>query len=556
MMNKRTKQLFSTVVVGVISVTISFAQTIQEGLYHLNSERFNEAEQVFSKLTQATPSAENFYYQGYYYLRTNQLDKATASFEKGAQADSKDLLNSVGLGAVALAKGDKAKATELFQNAEKKKKKDAEILFRIGEAYTLFEKNTDPAEAIRLIDEAVKKDTKLADAYIAKGDALSMKNEGGPAVTAYEYALTAKPNYAVANNRIGQIYLRGKNYNEALAYYKKAIDADPDFAPAYKDLAELYFFARQYKRAAENYDTYISKSKTTDPDVTLRAAQLIFTADDYSRALALLDSVQGKVNNPIMLRMYGWSYFKTNEMDKAISNLTKFIEQAPDKVIADDYKYLGRAYNKQATDGKEYTAKGMEFLMKGADIDTSAAEAAATYKELGGIYFKDKQYPDAIKTFSKGIALDTVKASTNDYYYLGLANYQAGVSTVAEAGPDSVATAEKRANYFAEADNTFGILGVKIPDWPISYYWRAASLYAKEGQAKSIESGAALPHYEKFIELAEPEADKYKAFLIRGYQYVASYNQITANNAAKAKEYWERILKLDPNNAAAKEALK
>ena len=49
------------------------------------------------------------------------------------------------------------------------------------------------------------------------------RNEGGAAVTAYEYALTAKPNYAVAHNRIGQIYLRGKNYNLALENYKKAI---------------------------------------------------------------------------------------------------------------------------------------------------------------------------------------------------------------------------------------------------------------------------------------------------------------------------------------------
>ncbi len=43
-----------------------------------------------------------------------------------------------------------------------------------------------------LLDEAIKRDKNLADAYIVKGDALMLRNEGGAAVTAYEYALTAK----------------------------------------------------------------------------------------------------------------------------------------------------------------------------------------------------------------------------------------------------------------------------------------------------------------------------------------------------------------------------
>ena len=138
-------------VFGLLAFVNLHAQTVQDGLALIVGERYNEAGALFKKLAEGSPSADNQYYLGYYYIKTNQLDEAQKAFEKGVSLDEKSYLNQVGLGTVALAKGDRAKAKELFETAEKKKGKDAEVLYRIGEAYTLFEKNNDPAEAIRLL---------------------------------------------------------------------------------------------------------------------------------------------------------------------------------------------------------------------------------------------------------------------------------------------------------------------------------------------------------------------------------------------------------------------
>jgi len=546
-------------VLCVFSLVKVHAQTVQDGLALLHSERYKDAGDLFTKLATGTPSADNQYYLGYYYVMTKQLDEAQKAFEKGIQLDEKSYLNQVGLGTVALGKGDRAKAKEYFDTAEKKKGKDAEVLYRIGEAYTLFEKQNDPAEAIRLLDEAVKRDKNLADAYIAKGDALMLRNEGGAAVTAYEYALTAKPNYAVAHNRIGSIYLRGKNYNLALENYKKAIEADPNFGPAYKDLAELYFFAQKWKQAAENYDIYMQKSGNTDPETKLRAAQFAFTADDYAKSLQILDEMKGKINNPITLRMYGWSYAKTNQPDQAIENLNEFIKVAPDKVIGDDYKYLGRAYNAKVTDGKGYDSTGVLYILKGADMDTSKAEAATTYKEVGALYYAAKDFPNAASTYEKGIQLDTAKASANDYYYLGLSKFQkAGVLGALDnvAGDSAQIAAQKQAMYLS-ADSTFAIVTQKLPDWPYGYYWRASALYNAYDKQENIDKGISAPYYLKLTELAEkdPDPSKYKSYLKLAYNYLAFYSQTTLKDEAKSKEYWTKLLAIDPNSAAAKEAL-
>lgn len=557
MMKTKIKQLFSAVVVVMLTVSLGLAQTIEEGMAELNAERVKEAGDIFSKVVESNPSAENYFYQGYYFLRVRELDKAEEAFNKGLQLDGKNVLNNIGLGGVALGKGNNAKAKELIDAAVKKKKRDANVLFRAGEMYTLFENNNDPAEAIRLLDEAIGRDRNIADAYIAKGNALSIKNEGGSAVTAYEYALSAKPDYPLANHKIGQIYLRGKNYNEAANYYRKAIETDPNFAPAYRDLAELYFFARQYKRADEYFSSYIKVSKKNDPETILRASQLAFTADDYPRSLSLLESIKDKLEgNTIIDRMFGWGYFKTNDMERAIESLERFIASSPDKVIADDYKFLGRAYNKMATDDKEYTEQGMESLKKAAELDTNATDAANTFKEIAAIYAKGKEYGPAIEAYEKGINLDTTNASTQDYYGLGIAYLQQGLSIAVpdSATVDSAELADTRRDLFLRSDSTFAILAHKLPDWPYSYYWRASSLYYINA-IENMKNGTSLPYYERFMELAEQDSSVQPSFKTRALNYMAAYYQTTGNDPVKARELWEQLLQIDPNNAQAKQAL-
>lgn len=574
-MNTQLKNIAATLAFSLFSLSFAFSQTPQEGFDYLNSERPEKAKEVFTKLAESSPTADSYYNLGYYYVRTNQLDEAQKAFEKGLAVDDKSYLNQVGLATVAMGRGDMAKAKEMIEFAEKKTRgKDANVLFRAGEAYTLFDKHSDPAEAIRLLDEAVKRDNKLADAYIAKGDVLSKRNEGGPAVTAYEYALMARPNDPVANNRIGQIYLRGKSYNQALDYYKKAIDADPEFAPAYRDLAELYYLAQQYKRAAENYDLYIQKSGTKDPRTVLRAAQFAFAADDYARSLELLETIKGKLDDTILKRMYGWAYYKTNNMEESIKNLEEFIkiyptekdeEGKPKQLVPDDYKYLGRAYNKMATD-KEYTPQGIEYLMKGAEMDTSTAEAAATFKEIANIYYKDKDYLKAATAYQKGIKLDTAKATTNDYFQQGLSYSQAAAaiappdSAALKAGAtytsaDSLQMVQDKRMLYTQADSAFAKVTTLTPDWPYAYYWRGSSIYNANRQ-ESIDKGTSAPYYEKFAELAEKDpAGNFKSYLKVVYGYLAYYYQTAVKDEAKAKVYWEKLLSVDPDNATAKQAL-
>lgn len=562
MMNNQRKSLLTILFAGASLITPVVAQDVQTALKDIDAERFTKAGQTLTQLASSAPTADNQFYLGYFYLKSGQIDQAKAAFEKGVAADGKNQLNNIGLAGVALAKKDRATAKTLIDNAVgQTKSKNQDVLIRAAEMYTLSEQTNDPAEALRLLTIADEKDKKneRADIEMTMGDAYFLKNDGGNAITKYENGLTISPNLAEANFKIGQLYLRGKNYVKAQEFFKLAIQNDPEFAPTYRAFADALASSRAYKTAAQNYELYIQKSGTTDPELLLDVARYKFLAEDYQGAITFLDQLKGKVNNPIIDRMYGWAYTALGKNTEAVESLNKFITTAPQKVIYDDYKYLGRAHGQLKT--PEGDSLSIANLEKAAPLDTTDN----LYREIAQKYMSMKRYDKAASYFAQTIQKDK-SPKNNDYLSNALANYQYGF----RVGRDSTVTAmdtaqirQGRQAYFMRADSSFaqmakGSEAIGQP-YPLAYYYRGQSTYYAYPSAISLATGAAVPHYEKFIQLATAETDSVKAQpyrkpLITSYKFLATHS-LAKKDDAKAKEYFNKVLELDPNDADVQKAL-
>jgi tetratricopeptide (TPR) repeat protein len=563
MMNNQKKSLLTILFVGASITAPLMAQDVQTALKDIDAERFAKAGQTLTQLASSSPSADNQFYLGYYYLRSGQVDKAKAEFEKGAAADAKNQLNNIGLAGVALVKKDRATAKTLIDNAvDKTKSKNQDVLVRAAEMYTLSEQTSDPAEALRLLTIADEKDKKneRSDIEMTMGDAYFLKNDGGNAITKYENALAITPTLAEANFKIGQLYLRGKNYVKAQEFFKLAIQNDPEFAPTYRAFADALANSRAYKAAAQNYELYVQKSGTTDPELLLDVARYKFLAEDYQGATAYLDQLKGKINNPIIDRMYGWAYTAMGKNAEAVESLNRFISTAPQKVISDDYKYLGRAYGQVGT--PEGDSLSVAFLEKAAPDDTTEN----LYREIAKKYYDIKRYDKAADYYAKTIQNDK-KPLNNDYLFNALANYQYGFRVGRDSTAAPMDTAQIRVTrqmYFLRADSAFAQMAQQVEKsagetYPLAYYYRGQSTYYAYPPAVSLASGAAVPHYEKFIEMANAEPDStkkqsYQKNLVTSYKFLASYN-LAKKDDAKAKEYFNKVLEIDPNDADVKKAL-
>ena len=263
-----------------------------------------------------------------------------------------------------------------------------------------------------------------------------------------------------------------------------------------------------------------------------------------------------------MDRMYGWAYYGLNQPQQSVDALSKFISSAPDKVIYDDYKYLGRAYGMVNT--PQADSLSIVYLEKAAPLDTTEN----LYRDIAKKYYDMKKYNKSADYYGKVVSTDK-KPLNNDYLYQGLANYQYGFRVgrdSTEAPMDTAQIRMARQMYFMRADSAFGKMAAKIEadtaatsKYPLAYYYEGQSNYYAFPSAVSLARGTAVPYYEKFIEQATAEKDQkakdsYKKPLITSYKFLASYYG-SKNDDAKAKEYFNKVLELDPNDADVQKAL-
>ena len=193
-MKKIIKSLFLALSTVILFSVASKAQTVEEGLRHLNAERYLKAGEVFTKLTAANPTAENYFELGRYYLNTvdpvSNIEAAEKAFSKGNALDKNgNPISMIGLAWVKIAQKDFAGAKLILDDVFKKGKyaKDSELLYRAGEGYAIKGLPNDPAEAVSYINKALEvKKIDNPEYYMVLAKAYDIQNEGGDAMNALQ----------------------------------------------------------------------------------------------------------------------------------------------------------------------------------------------------------------------------------------------------------------------------------------------------------------------------------------------------------------------------------
>lgn len=167
----KLKFLFSLLLAG--SLTAS-AQGYKDGVEYFKADQFANAKTLLERnLGTATSPADKalaYYYLGAINVHDKDYAAAQQNFEKGLAANPSSALNQVGLGELALMKGDVKVAEKYFDDARKVNKKDAEVLTAIGRAYF----NADPVKYAKEIEkydaQAYKANSKDPSIFVLRGE--------------------------------------------------------------------------------------------------------------------------------------------------------------------------------------------------------------------------------------------------------------------------------------------------------------------------------------------------------------------------------------------------
>ena len=550
-MNKILKSL---AVAATAVLTLSFhtmAQTVQDGLKNLDAERYNAAETIFKQLASSAPLAENYYHLGYFYLNLQDeegkvsaadLEKAKDAFTKGAALDAKrpDPMNRVGLATVKLLSGDRTGAKADFDLIKKDtKNKNADVIFRIGEAYSLSAKVNDPAEAVTNIQAALdlQKVKNNPDYYIAMAKAYLIKNDGGAAMTALENAANMGQKLAKIKTLMGIVWYQGKQYQKAQGFFNEAIAADPEYAPAYYRLSNLFTTFGNFPQAAKNAKLSLEKSEATTAE-KLRYIKLAFASKDYEGALTVLNQIFDAEKDPIKYRLKGYIQTEKGECANGVKNITEFLNKAEkERHLASDWGMLGRAYACIKDDANKKLNDSLAII----NMDIAIEKGDSTFDYNGAIinnYKVAKNWPKVAERYEKMIATSKKPADAPTYYNL--------------------ADAYMRSRNFVKADTVYSKAIELYKDvWMFPYIQKArAKQYALGTTVDS--TFLAAPLYEQYINKSTDamKADTKNAkYFSEAYGYLGYKALLVEKNPAKATEFMNSALKYDPTNTKATQVL-
>lgn len=518
----------------VFFANFASAQTVQDGINSIDSDKFAQAKTNFTDMIAKAPTAENYFYLGNTFLRQGEPDfaKATESFNKGLAADGKSYLNKLGLATVKLGKGDKGAIAEIQKVVTDSREKDAEVLFRAAEALTLFEKNNSPDLAIQFLNKAIERASKKevpAHYYYTLGDAYRLKKIPGDAMSAYDKALPLAKNKASVYTRIGTLWMAAQQWKQAKESIDKAIATDATYAPAYKALAAYDIKYQENAKATQDLINY-TKYADEDPYTQLEIAKLYFTNEDYANSKMILDKIFDKVEDPIKFKLRAYQLYSDGKYADAKQSMDSFISQAEkSRVQPADQGLLGliaAGLAKDEKDAAKKTALMTEAQQKVAIAKGAKDETLKWDMELAKIAGGGAVSQGSADSGPTNPTIEGLKQKV-------AANAQDTDSLF------KLATAYQDAKNWNGAILTWQKMSTLLPDWAPAYYSQGYSYQ------QAANNDAAKIAYEKFISTVKP-ADMEANKQTLAYAYFAVAYMSKDSDLAKAKDYVAKSVQLDP----------
>ena len=514
------------------TASVTFAQTVEEGIKFLYYERNKSAVETLQKVVVAKPKdAYSIYWLGQAYLNYDKLSDAKALYQKALQDGVNDPLIWVGSAHVDIVSGgDINAAKQKFEQAitatkGKKGIENADILNAVGRANAASgSKIGDALYAIDKLKRAAEIDTKNPDIDINLAiNYLKLGSEhGGEAVEALRDAIARNPQYARAYTRIGRIYRSQDNKESMNEWYGKAIAADPAYGPVYLDYFN-YFQNRDVNEAKNYLDKYVANADQ-DCQTDYFAADYLFRAGKYQESLNKANAMANNCKDfPRLNILYAFNYDRLGKLAEAKSSLEGFFTSiAPEKITSDDYIFAGTLLAK--IPGSEDAA--IAYLTKAVDLDTIRDNKIGYLKTSAKILDSLKRYDQELLVQFKITSLKK-KTEEFDYYRMGT-------------------TAIKAKNYTA-ADSIGSIYIATYPDKPQGYTFRVTAAKALDADTSKGLAIEPINQYNDYLARDTKDTVASKKLIFRNFYYLLFFYNDHAKDLNKSVEVLDKMLALYPD---------
>lgn len=524
----------------------SMAQTHKEGVEYYRADQFGNAKELLQRNynNAGTDKAISEYYLGLISLLGEKTQEAEEHFNKGVSINPDYAFNYVGLGEIALQRGDKKQAEAYFKEAKNKAKKDASLDIAIARAYYNVDPVTYAKEIAKNVEQARKDSPKEksvnaptnVDIYLFEGDVKKDNKDFGGAGNQYEMATTYNPNATEAYVKYAELFT-DVNPQYAINMLNKLLSINPNSALGQREIANAYYNAGKYKEAAAQYQKYVQNPNHFKQDEDRYAFLLFYDGNyqgGYDYATQLLNS------NPNNFTAQRFQFMNAAQLDSKKDQMLPLAEKLvaahnanPNNIFAPiDYNLVSNILM-----DNDKLAEAEALLNEAISNDPTNRE---NYRLLAMAKVKDNNMQGAADAF-QGFIDNTKEPGYNDYVQQATYAFYAGVQNQ----KDNPTLANK---YYTLAGESADKAKAIAPNYLRPYKIKAdiAKQQAPESQLNSV----AAPIYMEAVSVFESNpspSNNDKNDAKEMYNYLGNY-YLDKKDVATAKRYFNEYLKLDPNN--------
>lgn len=508
----------------------AWAQNVQEGVAHLNAERYQSARNVFDKLVAANPNnLEAVYWLGQVMIEQGDVAAAKALYDKTLATNGNAPLVLTGAGHVDLLQDRTAEARQRFEaaiTASRGKKGDDPVVINAIARANIDAPKGDVAYAISKLTAVTQANPNAAESFLYLGNAYRKAHDGGKAVQAWRKAAQLNPSLAAQGYyNTARLYRTQRNWDIVVENLNSAIAADAKFAPAYERFYDYYLVEKKDFNKAEEYLTKYLANSDQSVENDYFKAQTAYLQKRYDEAISIsknIVSTAGDKANPRVYKLLGYSYLDKGDTAGACQFVGQYFAKAKEEnVIGGDY--LLRAYSC----GKGDAAVVRENVLKAVQMDSVLSRQVSLLDEAIAHARKNQQKLLEGELMLISYELRGDKYSTpGELFRVGLPYYLGGD--------------------YKKADSLFVAYSMALPDSIYGYYWSGLSRMRIDS---TLEQGLAVPMFEKTLQIAENDKVRYKSQALQSATTLAAYHYNIKSDKATALKYAQKGLEFDPTNA-------
>ena len=238
-------------------------------LGHLYLKKTDKVHAIIAFKLAVEQNCDNPFYNNslaYAFVQAELYDEAIEYYQKAIKLNPDKQWTSIvcqALGSIYYqVKGNLEAAIASFQAGIILDSENSEIYLSLGDAY-MAEGDLD--NAIRAYCDSISVNSEDYRAYSKAGIALWEKDYVEEAIVAYHRAIGLNPNYDIAQNNLGVIYLDGMGVpEESLTYFRAAIEINPNYTLAYFNAGRASQALGKHNEAASYYQMALDLNRLTE----------------------------------------------------------------------------------------------------------------------------------------------------------------------------------------------------------------------------------------------------------------------------------------------------